>query len=130
MRKCRVDKKNQLGIDPGTAAHQLKKLILFDLLKQLKKNYCYQCASEIETPEELSIEHKTPWLHSNDPKGLFFDLSNIAFSHLSCNVGAARRAVEAVHPSATYYAKGCRCSKCKEIVKLDRRRQRNETTGL
>lgn len=46
--------------------------------------------------DELSIEHKTPWLDSEDPKALFFDLNNIAFSHLSCNVSAAK------HPNKKY----------------------------
>ena len=29
-----------------------------------------------------------PWLDSINPKESFFDINNIAFSHLSCNVGA------------------------------------------
>ena len=41
--------------------------------------------------ETFSIEHKTPWLDSGDPIGLYFDLDNISFSHLSCNCRASRR---------------------------------------
>ena len=43
-------------------------------------------------PARLSIEHKIPWLDSDNPKELFFNLEkNIAFSHLSCNISAARQ---------------------------------------
>ena len=53
-------------------------------------NKCYQCGNTIDKVEELSIEHKTPWLDSDTPKELFFNLENIAFSHLSCNCRARR----------------------------------------
>ena len=32
----------------------------------------------------------TPWQNSETPNNLFFDLENIAFSHLSCNSAAAK----------------------------------------
>jgi len=83
-------KKDQLGCDPGTAQYRLTRLILFDLICKLELNYCYQCKSIISSVEDLSIEHKVPWLDSNDPKELFYDIDNIAFSHKSCNYGAAR----------------------------------------
>ena len=86
-----MDKKSeQLGMPSGTAAGRLRKNILFSLLKRLNENFCYQCGGEIEFEDELSIEHKVTWLNSEDPKSLFFDLDNIAFSHLSCNSSAAR----------------------------------------
>lgn len=43
------------------------------------------------------IEHKIPWLDSDKPKELFFDLENIGFSHLSCNI-KARRQRSVKHP--------------------------------
>lgn len=81
----------QLGEPQGTAANRLRKQILYSLLRQTDQHYCYQCSLRIDGPEELSIEHKIPWLDSSDPKALFFDLANIAFSHLVCNIGAGRR---------------------------------------
>lgn len=84
-------KKEQLGINPSTAQHKLRKLILFSFVKRLGLDECYQCKCKIENVEELSIEHKVPWLDSKNPLELFFDLDNIAFSHLSCNVGAGRK---------------------------------------
>lgn len=87
-------KNEQLGMPYGTACARLRKSVLFDLLKETGKNVCFQCGRIIESEEELSIEHKVPYLDSDDPKGLFFNLDNIAFSHLKCNVGAARRSTE------------------------------------
>lgn len=72
-----------LGMPYGTANNRLKKKILFSLLIELNKNKCFQCGKKIENIDELSIEHKKPWLH-NDVK-LFWDINNISFSHLRCN---------------------------------------------
>ncbi|MBP7540882.1 MAG: hypothetical protein KA802_13235 [Saprospiraceae bacterium] len=41
------------------------------------------------TRETFSIEHKVSWLNSNNPVELYFDLNNISFSHLSCNISDA-----------------------------------------
>ncbi|MBU2007474.1 MAG: hypothetical protein KKF08_19055 [Gammaproteobacteria bacterium] len=117
-------KLDQLCIHPATAANQLKKIILFDLLKQLNKNQCFQCNKSIDTVNELSIEHKIPYLDSSNPVELFFDLNNIAFSHLICNIGAARQTKIIRHPSSQAYMKGCRCKECKNIENLRRKDQR------
>lgn len=116
MRKSNEKKAKQLGMPQGTAANRLRKSIIFSLVKRLQENYCYQCGAEIETENELSIEHKVPYLDSTDPVELYFSLDNIAYSHLSCNSGAARNAnaERASHPSTKCYAKGCRCDGCKE----------------
>jgi hypothetical protein len=80
----RNEKKNaQLGMSYGTATARLRKLVLFDLLKRHGENICYRCNEPIETVEELSMDHKEPWL-GNDT-ALFWDVENIAFAHLSCN---------------------------------------------
>lgn len=84
-------KKEQLGVAYGTARNQLNKKLMFHLAQKLDMDYCYQCAAKIESSAELSIEHMTPWLDSDSPRELFFDIDNIAFSHHSCNVGAARQ---------------------------------------
>lgn len=104
----------------GTASGRLRKMIMFELLHETGNLLCFQCGEKIEKIEELSIEHKIPWLDSENPKELFFDLDNIAFSHLSCNTGAARRPLKGTgkHPSYNTYKGGCRCSECKEFVKL------------
>lgn len=73
----------QLGMSYGTAAHRLRKLVLFDALRRHDENVCFRCGLSIESAAELSIEHKQPWLDVS--ADLFWDLSNIAFSHLCCN---------------------------------------------
>lgn len=113
------DKKRlQLGQDPSTAANKLKKMILFQLVQNTKCDRCYQCSEKIKTAEELSIEHIIPWLDSENPKELFFDISNIAFSHLKCNIAASRK-IEAKHGTRQKYKKGCRCEICKTAVTLE-----------
>lgn len=85
-----IKKKKQLGMHPATAANRLRKIVLFALIKAQGLDHCYQCGEVIEDVDELSIEHKIPWLDSDNPRGLYFDLNNIAFSHLNCNVRAKR----------------------------------------
>ncbi|VVB52082.1 Uncharacterised protein [uncultured archaeon] len=93
MKKHEIDRHRnmsvQLGMPRGTAANRLRKLVLFDVLKRHDENVCYRCELEIESADKLSIEHKEPW--ENVDVSLFWDLSNVAFSHLSCNCAAARR---------------------------------------
>lgn len=74
---------------------------------------CFQCGEPIETVEDFSIEHKVPWLDSEDPVKMFFDLTNVAFSHISCNVKAARRS-KAPCGTVTCYKNGCRCDLCRK----------------
>ena len=91
MDKQNSKKAQQLGESYGAATNRLRKMVLFRLLKRFGLDVCHQCQQKIVLIEELSIEHKTPWLDSADPVKLFFDLDNIGFSHLLCNVGAARK---------------------------------------
>ena len=73
----------------GTATHRLKKSLMLRLAQRCGMDWCCRCGERIDTEHELSVEHVKPWLDV-DPS-LFWDLDNIAFSHLSCNIGAARR---------------------------------------
>ncbi len=84
-------KSEQLGMNDSTASHKLRKLILFSLVQQTNRDICFRYQSKIETVEDLSIEHKVPRLDSNDPISIFFDLNNIAFSHLKCNIAYRRK---------------------------------------
>lgn len=84
-------KHQQLGESYGTASNKLRKSILFEMLRRLGLDVCFQCRQQIETIRELSIEHKVAWLDSSNPVAMFFDMENIAFSHLSCNISAGRR---------------------------------------
>lgn len=73
----------ELGMPFGTACNRLRKNVLFHLLKKSNENVCFKCGKIIETVDELSIEHKQPWEGRN--VALFWDIENIAFSHMKCN---------------------------------------------
>lgn len=84
-------KEKQLGMKLGTAEHRLRKKIMFCMAEKLGMTVCYRCNKKIESIDEVSIEHKNPWLDSENPIEKFFDIENIAFSHLSCNSSVGRR---------------------------------------
>ena len=113
-------KREALSMPFGTAQNRLRKAIMFQMIQKLGLDICFQCGKKIETIEELSIEHKISWLYSNNPKELFFDLDNIAFSHLKCNSLAADRAKPGLkkHPSCASYDRGCRCTACTELKRI------------
>lgn len=83
-------KKKQLGMNPSTASHRLVKDILWNFIVYAGRDRCFRCGKKM-TRETFSIEHKAPWLDSEDPVGLFFDIDNISFSHNSCNYSASRK---------------------------------------
>lgn len=106
-----MSKKHQLGMNPSTASNRLVKDLLFSLAVEAGHK-CFQCGGVL-TRDTFSIEHKTPWLHSDDPVKTYFDLGNIGFSHLSCNIGAARKVRNEECGTDTKYSSGCRCEECK-----------------
>lgn len=80
----RTEKKSSfLGMNFGTAHRRLLKQLLFRSLRKSSEDVCFKCGEKIETETELSIEHIKPW--ENISVDLFWDLSNIVFSHLRCN---------------------------------------------
>lgn len=117
-------KREQLGMDPGTANGRLKKMILFSLIQETERDECFRCADVIGDIDNLSIEHKIPWLYNS--VSLFWDLDNIAFSHLSCNVGSALKnpATIARHGTEARYKQGCRRSKCRYAHATQRAEER------
>ena len=128
-------KSEQLGMNPGTAANRLKKMLLWKYLSMFGNNICFQCKKPIYHIEELSIEHKEPWLDSEDPVKLYFDLDNVGFSHLSCNIGAKRqdKGSRTEHGTRSRYVHhNCRCGKCKSANARRREQQRRgeKQTGI
>lgn len=116
-RKARV-----LGMPHGTANARLKKQLLLKYIRLANCDKCYKCGETIETVEELSIEHILPWESTNSPE-LFWDLDNIAFSHLKCNRPHNKKNQysdkEAQHGTLGLYQKGCRCNACKKVKSID-----------
>ena len=107
------DKKTlQLGMNPSTASGRLVKDLLWSLIKETGQDACCKCGDPMSR-ETFSIEHVTPWLDSEDPVGLYFDLGNIAYSHLRCNV-ADKRTKIVVNDCGTRqkYRQGCKCQPC------------------
>jgi len=93
----------------GTAMNRLRKMVLFRQLKKYGDNICTRCEKEIETVGELSIEHVKPW--EGRSAELFWDMDNIAFSHLKCNCthvyhgGTPKRKIA---PEGTAWCTGCK----------------------
>lgn len=105
-------KKMQLCMNPSTAANRLVKDVLWKLIVQTGQDSCCKCGEPMSR-ETFSIEHVTPWLDSEDPVKLYFDLDNISFSHLRCNVEDARpKKRNPVCGTVWSYVNGCRCSSC------------------
>src|SRR5688500_10956784 len=99
-----------LGMPHGTACHRLRKMILLDLLRRYGENVCFKCSKLIETADELSIEHKLPW--EGISVELFWDMENIAFSHLRCNKNHRRKGGRAdmrkEGPEGTAWCRNCK----------------------
>ncbi len=83
-----IRKSQSLGMNFSTADYRLKKMILFSLLERHHENICYRCDLPIRSVDDLSVEHKEPWLDVD--ASLFWDLDNIAFSHHKCNYAKTR----------------------------------------
>lgn len=134
MNNSNDKKSEQLGMSHGTANHRLRKAIMFDMMVKLGVDNCFRCGLKIENVDVLSIEHKIPWLDSENPVELFYSLDNIAFSHLRCNSGDARkptRGNKVPHGVRSRYTNhGCRCVDCTAAMnKMQneyRRRKRND----
>ena len=120
-RKCMgVDsaKRQQLGMSPVTARNQLVQQLLFHMAHKCGDDICFQCKQK-----------KIPWLHSEDPKSLFFDLNNVWFSHRACNYGAARITRNKTHGIGAY-KRGCRCEICKESKRKITRESNRRVRGI
>ena len=121
-------KAKQLGISYGKACNQLKKLVLFTLLKTLSLDVCFRCQGKIEDVKDLSIEHKVAWLDSESPRELFFDLNNIAFSHLKCNSATKRHPHKKILPKGMYWCWDCKQYKCKPSFPPSKERKNKRCT--
>ena len=135
--KSNKKRTEQLGMNVSTAQNRLRKKILFMLIQRLKLDQCYRCKKLIVEESDLSIEHKRPWF--DEDTRLFWDMGNIAFSHLGCNSSATRYMTkkglkkyikkignrekeEGHYPSRTWYDRGCRCDACRTVKSLAKRK--------
>lgn len=126
-------KSELLGENFSTATSKLRKSILFSLVQQLKLDTCHRCTLKIKSIDEFSIEHKESWQRAEIPSESFYDIDNIAFSHLRCNASAAykhkkyaTRQDYKVAGWARYYAK----NKDEVLRKKRERYHRNKHLGV
>lgn len=111
----------QLGMNPSTASGRLLKDLLFYYIPDKR---CYHCGKEI-TRQDFSIEHKIPWLDSENPVELFFNLDNISFSHLSCNISKARKSLKSPIPKEIRHRQYCK-TWWDSLGKEEQKRRRKE----
>ena len=131
-----MSKKDRLlGMPHGTAQNKLRKMLLWQLVVETGNDTCFRCGRPIDSIDDLSIEHKEAWQGASDPKEAFFDLENIAFSHLRCNSSERQRAkthCSKGHPydkkNTYYWPNGWRkCRECENNYnRSDKGRCRNE----
>jgi hypothetical protein len=96
-------------------------MVMFDLLQRHQENVCFKCGKIILKPEDLTLEHKETW--QDVGSHLFWDLTNIAFSHRQCNLpkGIVRREIV---DGALW------CSNCKQYKSISCfHRDRKQRTG-
>lgn len=79
------NKNEALGMNYSTASHRLRKRVMHSLLKECGRDKCFRCGQVIDCAEEVSIDHIVDWLNSEDPKHNFWNIENLAFSHIKCN---------------------------------------------
>ena len=113
-----------LGMPYGTACGRLRKRIMFSLIQEIGADICYRCGDPIESYEELTIEHKKPWLDVS--VDLFWDINNIAFSHTECNRphrhGDGYKKRRKIGPDGTSWCYICKCFKDKSLFYQDKTR--------
>lgn len=77
-------KKSQLlGMSFHTARGRLERDLLFKFATQLGHT-CFRCQQPM-LRDNFSVDHKHNWSVAASPVQAYFDLENIAFSHIHCN---------------------------------------------
>lgn len=111
IKQWRAERDKKLGMNHTTASRKLLRMILFNILKKHGENVCCKCGLEIIDINRLSVEHKIPWL--NNGIHLFWDLDNIAFSHIKCNISTYAPKRNKV-PYGTKW-----CGRCKQYLPFE-----------
>jgi len=122
-----MKRQQQLGMNPSTASHRLVKDILWKLIVQTKQDICCKCNQQM-TRETFSIEHIVPWMDSENPLELYFNLDNISFSHLVCNIKSARRGLNKKYFTENDRLEASRKSK-RKYQTTEKRREHYLKTG-
>jgi hypothetical protein len=86
-----AEKSRQLGMSVGTASNRLRKMLLYMLAVKAGMATCIRCGKLIASVNDFTIDHVKPWLHEPNAIELFFDLNNVGFSHMRCNLKSRRQ---------------------------------------
>jgi len=83
-----IDKKGQvksklLGMSFHTARARLERDLLFKFATELG-HVCYRCQQPMPR-DNFSVDHMENWSTAESPIKAYFDLKNVAFSHIHCN---------------------------------------------
>lgn len=92
-----------LGMPWGSAQRKLYRLILIELLKRLNENICFRCSKPIKIvngTEGISVDHIENW-ESEGSARKFWDINNVRYSHLKCNLRAATDSRRKIGPEGT-----------------------------
>lgn len=119
------NKADILGMPHGTATAKLRKQLLFKYVGFANCLTCYKCNEEITNIDDFSIEHILPWESTKDADK-FWDLDNIAFSHMKCNKPHVYGGRKKVGPAGTKW-----CWSCQDFINiLEFGVNKNEKDGL
>ena len=113
-----LKKSQQLKRSYSTARVKLQKMLLFEFTKRLKLNFYCRCKKEITEINDFTMDHIKPWLNSEDPIGLFCDINNVLFSHLSCNCGCTSMPHRKNKIGNMYWCSGCKVYHPKEYFSI------------
>lgn len=116
MSKKLQNKISQLGMNPGTASARLVKDLLWKFIVDAGQDTCIRCDGKMRR-DNFSVEHVKPWMNSEDPVGLFFNLENISFSHQSCNTRKLNESYMGERHGLLAHRNGCRCDVCVAAAK-------------
>ncbi len=122
MNNANRRKADSLGMPIGTAMNRLRKMLLFRLLQEAGEDTCYRCGKQIESVDDLSIDHKENWLGKDS--ALFWDLDNVTVSHRLCNslganhsIGAHERGMASAAKTRKVGSPGTSwCSGCQQFL--------------
>ena len=103
---------------------------MFSLAQKLEMDCCHRCGIRIESVEVFSIEHKSEWQRAADPVSTFFDLENIAFSHLLCNIRAGYKPYKRFSSKKECDAFNDKKNRTKKIASKQGWRDRQRAAGL
>jgi hypothetical protein len=108
--------RESLGTSLSTATMRLLRSIVFEFIEKTQTNTCHRCGLPM-TRTDFSVEHIEDWRNKENALELFYDLSNISYSHVLCNTRAAKRGgwnKGMVTHGTSGYRLGCRCDICKQ----------------